>query len=78
MIKIVRPTYLSNDKYSLIVAAANIEGGHGLPLDHNYILDQLQLVIKAVKFWCGDNHIINNVTPQLFLPSRQACQLKGR
>ena len=38
MNKIGRPTYLSNDKESLIFAAADIKGGHGLPLDGNYIL----------------------------------------
>ena len=46
----------------LIVAASDIEGGHDLPLESNYILEQLHIVIKAVKFWCGDNYIINNVT----------------
>ena len=24
-------------------------------LDSNYILDQLQLSVKVVKLWCGDN-----------------------
>ena len=67
MNKIGHPTYLSNDKESLIVAAAEIEGGHGLPLDSNSILDQLKHLIKAVKWWCVDNEIINDVTPQVFL-----------
>ena len=65
-------TYLSNDKESLIVAYADIEGGHGLPLDSNYILGQLQHAIKAAKCWFGDNHIISKVTLKLFLPSCQA------
>ena len=74
MHKIGCPTYLSNDKESLIVSATEIEGGHGLPLDSNSLLDQLQCVIKAVKCWCGDNEILNNATPQVFTPSRQTCQ----
>ena len=41
MNKIVFPTYLSNDKKYLIVAASDIEGGHSLPLDGNYLLGQL-------------------------------------
>ena len=49
MNKIGRPTYLNNDKESLIVAASEIEGGHDLPLDSNYLLENLQRVIKAVK-----------------------------
>ena len=32
MNKIGRPTYLSKNEESLIVAAAENEGGHGLPL----------------------------------------------
>ena len=70
MNKIGRPTYLSNDKEYLIVAVDENEVGHGLPLDSNHILDQLQHVIKSVKFWCGDNETPNNVIPQVFSPSR--------
>ena len=68
------PTYHINDKEYLIVSASDIEGGHGLPLDSNYILWQLQHVLKAVNFWCGDNDIIKNVTHQVFTQSRQACR----
>ena len=38
MNKIGHPTYLSNDKESFIIAASEIEGGHGLPLESNYFL----------------------------------------
>ena len=38
MNKIGCPTYLSNDKVSLRVEEAGIEGGHFLNLDSNYIL----------------------------------------
>ena len=55
MNKIDRPTYLSNNKEYLIVTDDGIEGGHFLPLDSNYILEQLQRSIEDVKFWCGDN-----------------------
>ena len=74
MNKVGRPTYLSNDKESLIVSYHDIEGGSGLPLDINSPSEQLQLVTKAVKFLCVNNDILNNVTPQVFTPSRQAGQ----
>ena len=38
MNKIVRPTYLSNNKESFIVAAEEIEGDHALPLDINTLV----------------------------------------
>ena len=44
------PTYLSNDKESLIDSYDEIEGGHGLPLDSNCLLEQFQRVINAVLF----------------------------
>ena len=78
MNKIGRPTYLNNDKESLIVSVACIEGVHGLRLDSKKILEKLQHVIKAVKFWCGNNYIINNVTPKVLTPSHQACQQRGK
>ena len=74
MNKIGCPTYYSNDKESLIVVVDDIEGGHGLLLDSNYILYKFQRVTKSVRYWCGHNKIINNITPQVFPPSRQACQ----
>ena len=69
MNKIGLPNYLSNDKESLIVASDDIEGGHGLHLDSNSILDQLHCVIKAVKFCCSNNDIIN------MLPLKYFCQV---
>ena len=48
-----------------------------LTLKSNYILDQLQFSIKAIKFWCGYNYILINVTLQLFLTTIQVCYLKG-
>ena len=74
MNKIGCPTYVINDNESLIVADNYIEGGHGLPLDSNSILEQLKFFIKSVKLWCGDNYILKNSTPQVFLPSRKARQ----
>ena len=74
MNKIGRPTYLSNNKEYLIVAAYEIEGGHGLTLDSNYLLGQLQHVIKDFKFYIYDIEIPNNVTLEVFPPSRQARQ----
>ena len=56
-----------------MISDYEIEGVHGLPLDGNYLLGKLQHVIKAIKLWCGDNEILNSVTPQVFMPSCQAC-----
>ena len=42
MNKTDRPNYLNNVKEYLIVTAAEIEGGQGLPLGSIYILDQTQ------------------------------------
>ena len=47
-IKVGRPTYLNSDEESLVVALAEIEGAHGLPIDVNTLGVELQLVIKAV------------------------------
>ena len=71
------PVCLSNDKGYLIVAAAEIEGGHVLPLDSNYILEQFKSTIKAVNFWCGDNGILKNFTPKSFPLGCKVCQWKG-
>ena len=45
MNKIGLPTYLINDKDFLIVAASDIQVGHGLPLDSSYILEHLERFI---------------------------------
>ena len=74
MNKIVFLPYLGDDQESLMVANAGIKGVHGLPLDGNSPLYQLQRVIKSIKCWCCDNEIPKNVTTQVFPPSRQACQ----
>ena len=49
MNKIGRPTYLSNEKMSLIFAAADIEISHGLTMGINSLLEMLKRVIKDVK-----------------------------
>ena len=54
------PTYLSQYKDSLMVASSEIEGAHGLPLDSQYLSDQLQRVNKAIKGHPGDNDINKN------------------
>ena len=46
--KIGRPTYLNPDEEALVVAAANMEGAHGLTIDVNTLGAELQLVIRAV------------------------------
>ena len=47
-IKLGRPTYLNLYEEALVVALAEIEGAHGLPIDVNTLGVELQLVIKAV------------------------------
>ena len=42
------PTYLNPDEEALVVAPAEIEGAHGLPIDVNTLGSELQLVIKSV------------------------------
>ena len=49
MNKIGFPTELNNGNDYLIVADEEIEGGHDLPMDSNYLLQQLQRVIKSFK-----------------------------
>ena len=47
-IKVGRPTYLNSDEEVLVVASAEIEGAHGLPIYVNTLGSELQLVIRAV------------------------------
>ena len=46
--KIGRPNYLNSYEEALVVASAEIEGAHGLPIDINTLGVELQLVIRAV------------------------------
>ena len=55
----------------MILSALVLDTSHALY--SNSVLDQLQRSIKAGKFWCGDNDILNNVTLQLFLIIHQVC-----
>ena len=47
-IKFGRPTYLISDEETLVVALAEIEGTHGLPIDVNTLGAELQFFMKAV------------------------------
>ena len=47
-IKIGIPTYLNSDEEVLVVASAEIEGAHGLPIDANKLGAELQFFIKSV------------------------------
>ena len=46
-------TYLNEDKESLVVASANIEGIHGPPLYFRGVAKQLQNLFKFIKYRCG-------------------------
>ena len=48
IIKVGRITYLNSYEEALVVASAEIEGAHGLPIDVNTLGVELQLVIRAV------------------------------
>ena len=47
-IEVGRPTYLNSDEEELVVALAEIEGAHGLPIDVNKLGAELKLFMKAV------------------------------
>ena len=47
-IKKGRPTYLNPDEEKLVVASAEMEGAHGLPIDGNKLGAELQLAIREV------------------------------
>ena len=47
-VKVGRPTYLNSDEGEMVVVSADIEGSHGLPIDANTLVAELQFVIKAV------------------------------
>ena len=74
MNKIGCSTYLINAKDSLILAAAEFEGGHGPPGYSISLLEQPNCIIKAVKYWCYNNNNIKNTIYQVFPPSFQALE----
>ena len=61
-IKIGRPTYLNQYEEALVVAAAEIEDSHGLPIDVNTLGGKLQLVIRAVNARQSTKVIIPNAS----------------
>ena len=50
-------TYLNEDKESLVVSLAKIEGGRGLPLGSRGVAHKLNNFSKAVHYRCGDYEI---------------------
>ena len=52
------PTYLNEDKESLLIASGDVEGVHGLPFECHGVANQLQKFVNAVKSLCGDNNIL--------------------
>ena len=47
-IKIGILTYLNSYEEELVVASSEIEDAHGIPINFNTLLAELQLVVKAV------------------------------
>ena len=63
-IKNGRPTYLNPDEEALVVASAEIEVAHGLPIDVNTLVNELQLVIRAVNAQQSTKVITPNASSQ--------------
>ena len=63
-IKNGRPTYLNPDEEALAIAAAEMEGAHGLPIDVNALGAELQLVIRAVNARQSTKVITPNASSQ--------------
>ena len=62
-----RPNYLSQYKKSLIFALYYIECVNGILLDSHVISDKFQLILKAIKYWSG-NDDINKKPPLNYFP----------
>ena len=60
MNKAGRINYLNEDEELLVIAPANIEGDHCLPLDCCGVEKQLHIFFKAIKSRFGDNNILEN------------------
>ena len=50
-----RLNYFSKYEDALIVASSEVKGVHVLPLGVNSLSEQLQRILKAIKFRRGDN-----------------------
>ena len=72
MNKVGRPTYLSPGEESLVVAAEDIEGYHGLPTDTDMTSAELQYVVASVKERTKCRKITHNAA------SKYCCAVKNR
>ena len=63
-IKNGRPTYLNPDEEALVVASAEMEGAHGLPINVNTLGAEMQLVIRAVNARQSTKVITPNASSQ--------------
>ena len=59
-IKFGRPNYLNSDEEALVVASAQIEGAHGLPIYVNILGSELHFFIKAV----NEQKSTKDITPK--------------
>ena len=66
-------TFITHQVYDGLVLLSALVLDTSNNLGINSLLEQLQRSIKAVKFWCGDDKILNNVTLKFFLPILQVC-----
>ena len=64
MDKVSHPNYLSDDKKSLVVTAAEIEDDHGLPLESHALLEQFQHISKEFNLQRGNNRILKTSSPK--------------
>ena len=59
-------SYLNQYEEPLVVASANIEGVHGLPLELCSVAQQLKNIIKADKYRFGFHNIKNKSSIRYF------------
>ena len=66
MKKASRKTYLNEEEELLVIVSYKIKGGRGLPLDCCGVAQQLQNVVKTVKFRCDDCNIQEKLSMRYF------------
>ena len=73
-IKIGRPTYLNSYEEALVVASAEIEGSHWIPIDVNTLAAERQLVINSSQLTKINQRYHSQFIMQVYPLSNQASQ----
>ena len=50
----------------MVIASAEIQGGHDLLCDFSVVANEFQKILKFVNYWCGDNNILEKLTMRYF------------